>query len=209
MITLIAAFAALAIVGRVAMLWAPNFALTHFVVFLSGVLLGPLAGIAVALIAMTTTNIVLSGFHPVLIANGTAMAMIAVLGGLLRRVVFARVASRFDRVFQIAMLAAAGLFATLFFSIIADLMGFVIQFLVTPEGATVGTAALVPMLLAGLVFNLGPAIMNLLLFATATPALVHTLQRSGHLPRPAPTSTTDPPQPDPPNVTTKTVRSRS
>ncbi len=183
-ITLIAAFAALAIAGRMAFLWAPNYALTHLVVFCAGVLLGPLAGIAVALIAMTTTNLVLSGLHPILLANGTAMAMIGLLGGLLRPVVLARLDTLLDRAFQVALLGAVGLFATLLFSVLSDLMGFVIQFLVTPEGAMVGTQALVPMLLAGLLFNLGPAIMNLLLFATATPALVHTLQQSGHLPQP-------------------------
>lgn len=210
-ITLIAAFAALAIVGRVAFLWAPNYALTHFVVFSAGVLLGPLAGIAVALIAMTTTNIVLSGFHPILLANGFAMAMIGLLGGLLRPVFLARRDTLLDRAFQIALLGAIGLFATLLFSVLSDLMGFVIQFLVTPEGATVGTQALVPMLLAGLIFNLGPAIMNLLLFATATPALIHTLQQSGHLPRPTtdtdrqPPSSTSPTPPTDPATTGRTT----
>lgn len=200
-ITLIAAFAALAIVGRVAFLWAPNYALTHFVVFSAGILLGPLAGIAVALIAMTTTNIVLSGFHPILLANGPAMAMIGLLGGLLRPVFLARLETLLDRAFQIALLGTVGLFATLLFSVLSDLMGFVIQFLVTPEGATVGTQALVPMLLAGLIFNLGPAVMNLLLFATATPALIHTLQKSGHLPQPI--SDKEPASPTPTSPTSR------
>jgi hypothetical protein len=173
--------AALAIIGRIAFLWAPNYALTYFVVFFSGVLLGPLAGAGVGVIAMTTTNLLLSGLHPVLLANAGAMAMIGMMGGLLRRILLAPATGRLDKSFQWVVAGAAGLFGTFLFSAMTDLLSFLLQFMLTPEGATVGTRALLPLLLMGLAFNLGPAIMNMVLFATATPALLAGLQKSGHL----------------------------
>lgn len=181
MVSLVAVFAALAIVGRVAFLWAPNYALTYFVVFFAGVLLGPLAGAAVGALAMTSTNLLLSGLHPVLVANASAMAVLGVVGGVLRPLFLAPAKTRLDRAFRFTLAGAVGLFGTFAFSILGDLMGYLLQFVVTPEGAVVGSDALGPLLLMGLVFNLGPALVNMVLFATATPLLVATLQKSGHV----------------------------
>lgn len=180
-ITLVAVLAALAIVGRIAFLWAPNYALTYFVVFFSGVLLGPLGGAAVGLIAMTGTNLLLSGLHPVLLANALAMAALGLIGGWSRRLFVQPPKDRIDRVLVPVIAGAIGLFGTFLFSVLGDLVGYFLQFVVTPEGSIIGSRALVPMLLLGLVFNLGPALVNMVLFASATPALVAVLQRSGHL----------------------------
>lgn len=180
-LTLIGVLAALAIIGRVAFLWAPNYALTYFVVFFAGVLLGPLSGIAVGAVSMTATNLLLSGLHPVLLANALAMGSIGALGGILRGLFLVPPVTRLDRVYQWTIAGAAGLFGTFLFSLLGDLMGFLLQFVVTPEGSTVGTTALVPMLLLGLVFNLGPALLNMVLFASATPVLLATLRKSGHV----------------------------
>lgn len=180
-LVLIAVLAALAVVGRMAFLWAPNYALTYFVVFFAGILLGPLAGAVVGLVAMTTTNLVLSGLHPVLVANALAMAMLGLAGGLLRTWFLVSANSRSGRLLRVGVAGAVGLFGTFLFSVLGDLIGFFIQFMVTPEGALIGTSALVPMLLMGLLFNVGPAIVNMVLFATATPVLLSMLRRSGHL----------------------------
>ena len=180
-LTLIGVLAALAIIGRIAFLWAPNYALTYFVVFFSGVLLGPLAGIAVGVVSMTATNLLLSGLHPVLFANAAAMASIGAMGGLMRPIFLPQAPSRLDRAYQWVLAGAAGLMGTFLFSLLGDLFGFLLQFMVTPEGSTIGTSALLPMLLTGLVFNLGPALMNMVLFAVATPALLATLRKSGHV----------------------------
>lgn len=177
----ISALAALAIVGRLAFVWAPNFALTYYMVFLAGVLDGRRAGAAVGLIAMTVTNLLYSGLHPVLLANGLAMALLGVLGGSVRRWVARTPRDRLDRTLRISLLAACGLFGTFLFSVASDLVGFATSFLFTPEGAAIGTRALLPMLLMGLAFNLGPALLNALLFAGLTPALLTALRRAGHL----------------------------
>ncbi len=180
-ISLVAVLAALAIIGRIAFLWAPNYALTYFVVFLAGVLLGPLAGAGVGVIAMTSTNLLLSGLHPVLVANATGMAFLGLMGGAMRPLFLSPVRTRLDRALRFTVAGAVGLFGTFAFSVLGDLMGFLLQFVLTPEGATIGTSALGPMVLMGLVFNLGPALVNMVLFATATPALVASLQKSGHV----------------------------
>lgn len=177
----IAAFAALAIVGRVAFVWAPNYALTYFVVFLAGVLDGKRAGAAVGLIAMTATNLLFSGLHPVLVANGLAMALLGVLGGAVAPLVRHVAADRLDKALQVMLLVTCGLFGTLLFSVATDLLSYVMMFVLTPEGQAIGARALVPLLVMGLVFNLGPALMNALLFAGVTPALLAVLQRAGHV----------------------------
>lgn len=177
----ISALAALAIVGRLAFVWAPNFALTYFVVFLAGVLDGRRAGAAVGLIAMTATNLLYSGLHPVLLANGLAMALLGVLGGSVRPWIMRDPRDPLDRVLQVTLLAACGLFGTFLFSVTSDLVGYLTAFVLTPEGAVIGEKALVPLVVMGLVFNLGPALLNALLFAVLTPALVLALHRAGHL----------------------------
>lgn len=182
----IAALAALGIVGRVAFVWAPNYALTYFVVFFAGVLDGKRAGAAVGLIAMTTTNLLFSGLHPVLLANGAAMALLGVLGGLVGPVLRRTPRDALDRGLQVALLVACGIFGTLLFSLTSDLFTWFTQFVLTPEGQAIGTQALLPLLLMGLVFNLGPTLMNALLFAGVTPALLHVLRRAGYLSRPMP-----------------------
>lgn len=179
----ISALAALAIVGRVAFVWAPNYALTYFVVFLAGVLEGKRAGAAVGLIAMTVTNLLFSGLHPVLIANGLGMALLGFMGGLVAPFVLRDPRDRLDKVLGVTLLVACGLFGTLLFSAVTDLASFVTAFVLTPEGSAIGMRALGPLIVMGLVFNLGPALLNAVLFATVTPSLLHALRRAGHVRR--------------------------
>jgi hypothetical protein len=145
------------------------------------VLLGWRAGAAVAILAMTVTNLLLTGPSPVGIANTLGMTLFAVAGGLARRVVLEPSRGRLDAAFGTALLFAIGLFVTLLFSVAADTVGFAVAYLATPEGAAVGTRALPYVLLMGLVFNLGPALLNALLFATATPAVIAALRSAGHV----------------------------
>ncbi len=177
----VSALAALAIAGRLAFLWLPNVALTYSVVFLAGVLEGALVGAAVGLLAMTVTNLMLSGLHPVLIANGSAMALLGLAGGLLRPWLLRAPRDRLDRMLQATMLVAAGFFGTLLFSVAVDSLDFVTSFVLTPEGARIGWAAFGPRLLAGLVFNLVPALVNAALFAVVVPAVIEALRRTGRL----------------------------
>lgn len=179
----IAALSALAIVGRVAFVWAPNYALTYFVVFLAGILDGKRAGAAVGLIAMTTTNLLFSGLHPVLLASGIAMALLGVLGGLVGPYLKQAPKDMIDRALRGTLLATCGIFGTLLFSVTSDLLGFVTMFVLTPEGQIIGERALVPLVGMGLVFNLGPALMNAALFAFVTPALLVAMRQAGHLRR--------------------------
>ncbi|MBW3581701.1 MAG: ECF transporter S component [Euryarchaeota archaeon] len=180
-LTLIAAFTALAIAGRIAFLWAPNIALTYYVVFFAGVVLCTRAGALVGLLAMTVTNLMLSGLHPVLFANAPAMALLGVAGGLLRPLFVRPAKDRTGKALRVTVLACVGLWGTLLFSLTTDLLGYALQYGATPEGRAIGTAALVPYLVAGLLFNLVPAVVNALLFATLTPSLLDVLRRAGHL----------------------------
>ncbi len=175
----IAALAALAITGRLVFLGLPNVALTYFVVFMAGVLDGPRAGAIVGLVAMTVTNLMLSGLHPVLLANGPAMALLGVAGGLLGPWLARAPRDATDRALRATTLFVVGFFGTLVFSVTSDLVNHVLVYGIMPEGRGVGSAALGPYLLSGLAFNLVPGLLNTIPFVVATTPLLHGLRRAG------------------------------
>src|SRR5581483_6830189 len=78
--------AALATAGRLALLALPNVKLTYVVVFLGGLLWGPLVGATGGALAMLMTDLMLSGLYPPGLVNVPAMALLGLAGGALRRV---------------------------------------------------------------------------------------------------------------------------
>lgn len=160
------AFGALALAGRLLFFALPNIALTYLVVFLAGILFGARIGALVALLSMAFSNLLLTGLLPAPFVNLPAMALLGILGGLLRNLPWGE-----DRTAARAAAWAVGVAATLLFSVTADLG----SWLLLPElRSQPGT--LVPLIAAGLLFNLIPAAVNGALFAVAVPATVRALR---------------------------------
>lgn len=143
------AVAALCAAGRMAFLALPNVALTYVVAFLGGILYGPRVAAAGAFVGMAITDLFLTGLYPGGFVNAPAMALLALAGGAMRGV-------RFDA----ALAAALGIACTFMFSVAADTLTWTMLYASEP-------AAWVPLVVAGLVFNVIPALVNGALFAAS------------------------------------------
>ena len=177
----IVAVAALAAAGRLAFLALPNVALTYAVVFLGGLLWGPLVGAAGGALAMLLTDVLLTGLYPPGLVNVPAMALLGLAGGALRRVDWSGAAG--------AMLAAsAGLVATLVFSVAADAATWLLLYRDAP-------AALAPLVMLGLAFNVVPALANAALFALSVGPCVRAHEALRRASRPPPSPAAPAPEP--------------
>lgn len=155
------AVTALAVAARLALVAVPNVSLTYVVVFAGGLVFGMRVGALAGLLGMAFTNLLLTGLYVVPFANAPAMALVGVLGGLLRGVDFSG-AGRVDRWAGRMLGAACGLAATVVFSLAADAATWAI----VPEfRSTAGTLRV--LVLSGLAFNAPAAIVNAVLFAAA------------------------------------------
>lgn len=177
------AIAALCAAGRMAFLALPNVALTYVVAFVGGILVGPWIAAAGAFVGMALTDFLLTGLYPAGFVNAPAMALLGLLGGAFRR-------TKIDP----ALAAAIGILSTFLFSVAVDAFTWLLLYASEP-------AALAPIVLAGLVFNVIPALVNGALFAASvgpTTRAFHAWQRAQTPPRattPAPAS--DAPAPAP------------
>ena len=167
------AITALAIAGRLALLALPNVALTYVVVFAGGLLFGARAAVLAGLLAMTLTDLMLTGLLPSAFANALAMAALGGLGALLGRVRFGGT-DRTDRVAGMVLAAAVGILATLLFSVVADAA----TWLVVPEFRAHGEI-LAGRIILGLAFNVVPALANAVLFAACVGPLQDAMRALG------------------------------
>lgn len=175
------AVAALVAAGRLAFLALPNVALSYVVAFLGGVLFGPLVAAAGAFAGMALTDLLLTGLYPGGFVNAPAMALLALLGGALRAYPFDG-ASRAHRVAGAAMAAAVGVLGTFAFSLASDALTWLLLYAARPE-------ALAPMILAGLAFNVIPALANGALFALSVGPTVRAFRVARARAPPAPSTT--------------------
>ena len=170
------AVTAMAVAGRLVFTLAiPNVSLTFVVVFVAGLVFGVRVGALAGLLGMAITNLLLSGVYLVAFANAPAMALVGVLGGLLRRVEFSGV-SPTDRWAGRFLAASCGIVATIIFSLSADLAtwAFVAEYRDTP-------GALRTLVLAGLTFNLLSTAVNAVLFAAAVGPVSTAAKHAGVL----------------------------
>jgi len=183
---LLVAFTALAVVGRMAFLWAPNVALTYLVVFLAGVGYGVRFGALVGLLAMLITNFLLTGLHPVLLVNSPAMALLGAAGGLLGRVVNFGQLKDEPPVFAAGLAAFTGFTATLLFSVATDTTQYLL-FSYLPTG--IWAPGYLGLLVGqGLLFNAIPAVVNAALFAVGAYPVLRALRQAGYLRQRTPAS---------------------
>ncbi len=170
----IAAIAALAVAGRLVFIALPNVAFTYVVVFIGGVLYGPLVGAAAGGLSMLVTNLLLTGLLVVSFANVPAMALVGAAGGLFQRPPVGR-----DPWSRRILAACIGFVATMVFSVAAD----VATYAIVPEiRSTPG--ALERLILAGLLFNLVPGFVNAMLFGMAVEPVRRAMTAAGLVPGP-------------------------
>lgn len=153
----VVAVAALAAAGRMAFLALPNVAATYAVVFLGGMLFGARIAFFGGCLGMLITDIMITGLYPLSFVNVPAMGIIGFLGGILRKMDFSG-KNRTDRVAGALFAGLAGILSTAMFSLSADVMTWLLALRAAP-------GALVPLVLAGLAFNIVPAAINALIFA--------------------------------------------
>lgn len=190
---LVIALAALAAAGRMAFVWLPNVAPTYAITFLAGVAFGIGVGFWTGFLSMAVTNLLLSGFHPILLANGPAMGLLGLAGGLMGR--FINFGQKGDEPpFYAAGLAMLmGVLATLAFSLLADAFSFVLFYQQAAGGAAF--QAFVALVVAGLAFNALPSLANGVIFALGSYPVLRALRKANLLPsaRPPAAPTVQPP----------------
>lgn len=143
------AVAALAAAGRMAFLAFPNVALTYVVAFLGGMVFGPGVAAAGAFLGMALTDFLLTGVYVGGFVNAPAMALLGLAGGAFRR-----------HTPDPMLAAAVGIVATFLFSLAADTLTWLVLYSAEP-------ALWLPIALAGLAFNVLPALVNGALFAAS------------------------------------------
>jgi uncharacterized membrane protein len=159
----ISALAAFACAARLLFVWLPNASPVFFIVFAAGVAFGPRCGGAVGLLAMTVSDVLLSGFTPTAFVNAPAMAVLGLAGGALgRRVNFGQ-GEDLPTFYAAAVGGFLGVLAVLCFSLLADSLTFLLFLL--PSGAT--WLVYRDYVVAGLLFNALPMVLVGALFALA------------------------------------------
>ncbi len=149
----IVAITALAAAGRLAFVALPNVSLTFVIVFAGGVAFGSRVGFWSGFWAMLLTDLMLSGLAPQGLVNIPATALLGAAGGLFRSEGGADAA---------VAAAAVGILGTLAWSAATDALSWLIiaENRASIERLQVG-------ILAGLAFNVVPAVVNGVLFAAA------------------------------------------
>ncbi len=152
----IVAITALAAAGRLALVAFPNISLTFVIVFAGGVALGARVGFWAGFWSMLLTDLMLSGLFLPALVNVPTMALVGALGGAFH-------GTRWDDRWQARSTAATlGIVATLAWSVATDALSWAII-----AERRESLALLQVTVLAGLVFNALPALVNGVLFAAA------------------------------------------
>lgn len=175
---LLIAFTALAAAGRLVP-FALNISLTFFVVAVAGLAYGSRFGAAVGAVAMAVTSAALGGPTPGALMGALAVATLGALAGALRPFGFPG-----PRRTLANTVAAAGLGSGMqvLFSLAADVSGWAL-FAWLPQGAS-AWPLLLPLVAAGLLFNVPGAVFQGALFAGALQPAMHALRAAGLAPDP-------------------------
>lgn len=178
---LIAAFAALAALTRVAFLFFPNGSPIYFVVFIAGAAFGLRVGAASGFLAMALTDLALTGVHPILLVNAGAMAAIGAAGSLAGRVMDLGHRGRGNALVVSGIAGFLGLGLTLFFSILSDAFSWLLFDVPSGAGSMTVLGAVVA---AGLVFNIPAAAASAATFAVGTWPTMRALAQADLLAEP-------------------------
>lgn len=175
----VAALTALTIAGRL-LVPVPGLKLSPFLLFLSGVAMGPRVGALVGFLSRAATDWAISGpMNPTWVVMAPLDAGLGAAAGLLGRYVDfgQRGTTRYRSAAIVA--GATGSIYILVFSVVADTLNW---FLLPLLGVPVVAAAWKAYVLAGLAFNALPAYVNAAVFALATWPVLRALHAHGLLP---------------------------
>lgn len=181
----LAALVALFVAARMLFVGVPNVTPAYLVLLVAGLAFGPWIGAATGFLGMVLTNLLLTGLHPVLLVNSSAMALIGLFAGFLGRAVDP-LTVRVPPWAKVAALALLGVAFTALFSVAADLADWFLMVRLAPEPMDAATEERLSMVLVlrGLAFNLPSMVVNAALFASATVPVLRALREAGVAPRP-------------------------
>lgn len=176
----VVALAALAVAGRLALVAVPGVSLGFFILFIAGVAYGPKVGAAVGFTARLSTDLVLSGLHPVLVPMVLVETLLGLVAGLLGRGI--NFGQRRQEPWTYAALVAGttGWAFTLFFSVGADTATWLFARWLFPSLAAGGDIALWwGLVIRGVLFNIPSMAFNAALFGIAAYPALRALQAAG------------------------------
>ena len=154
-LTLLAIFAAVAVVGRVLFVFIPNVQPVTAMVIITGVLLGPLSGLIIAILATFLSNMVL-GLGLWAIWQITSWGFIGIIAGIM---------GKYIKNIPLYVLLAFGLFS-----------GYLYGFMISLTSYQV-TGKFWPYYLAGLPFDTNHAIGNFVFILLLYPTIVYLTKR--------------------------------
>lgn len=180
---IVVALSALAIAGRLVLVSVPGVSLSFFVLFIAGVAYGPRVGCLVGLVERSATDLVLSGFNPILVPMAAVDAALGVAAGLVGRSLNLGQRDREPFGYAAVLAASCGWLMTATFSVAADTGTWLFFLLVSPAVSATGSHFLLGALVVqGLLFNGPSMIFNAALFGTATYPVLRALRASRILP---------------------------
>lgn len=189
----LAAFVALFVAARMLFVGVPNVTPAYFVVLVAGLAFGPWIGAATGFVGMVLTNLLLTGPHPVLLVNSSAMALLGLFAGFLGWAVDP-LAIRVPLWAKVAALALLGVVFTALFSVAADLADWLFMVKLMPEATDPVTQERIALVLVlrGLAFNVPSMVVNAVLFASATLPVLRAIREAGLAPQPSARSSSTP-----------------
>lgn len=172
--------AVLAIAGRMVLLGLPGISLSFVVVFIAGVAFGVRAGAAVGFLGRLGSDLLISGFNPILFPMALVDASLGALAGLVGRHFGLGRAGRDSPWADRSNLFCFGVLYPVAFSVLADTYTWLFYHGVAPglPDAHLGVAW-AALVLSGLAFNLPAVAFNAAVFPLAVPTLLRALRWTG------------------------------
>jgi hypothetical protein len=182
-ITRVVALAALALAGRLLLVFAPGISLSFLVLFIAGVGYGIRTGLAVGGLSRLAGDLIISGLHPVFLVMVPIEAILGGAFGVLGRVV--DFGQRRDQPgwWAAGAAATAAVAATFAWSVAADTANWAVARLVASVPDATAAALWWTYVVAGLLFNAPAALFNAMIFATAGRPVLEALRLNGLLNR--------------------------
>lgn len=176
----IAALAALAVAGRLALVAVPNVSLSYFVLFIAGVAYGPRVGFMVGILSRTAADLVLSG--PTLLAVPWVLGE-GIIGfgcGISGMAINFGQRGPHAMRYAAALAATAGWMMTAAYSVTLDTtIWLFIRYLGAGFGGLDYALPWTTVIVAGLLFNVGAMVFNAILFGVAAYPVLSALRSAG------------------------------
>lgn len=181
-LAIVLSLASLSIVGRLALVWLPNVSLSFLALAVAGLAYGVRTGAAVGFLGRLGSDLLISGFNPILFPMTIVESLVGAGFGLAAHAVDVRAMMLNATWWTRMLLFDLGLIVTLTYSVAADSMSWIFYNLILTGAPDAARGVLwTTLVLMGLVFNVIPAIIHGLVFATVLPPLFRGLDASSLL----------------------------